>query len=75
MSDIEIRGGVGPVEAAVIAVAVRHALDTEAAQRAQPVSRPDLSAWIMASRVSWPSIPEQPSAGQPLGLYSRPLVS
>lgn len=75
MSNIEIRGGAGPAEAAVIVAAVQHALDAETDQKAQPVSRPDLSAWTMASRAVWPSLVQHGSAGRPLGQYSRSLGS
>jgi hypothetical protein len=74
MSDLEIRGGVGPAEAAVIAAVVQHVLETEAAQEARPVSRPDLSAWTMASRAEWPQVPLSESAGRPIGGYSRTLA-
>jgi len=73
MSDVEIRGGVGPSEAAVIAAVVQHVLDTETAQKARPVSRPDLSAWTMASRPHWPRVPLQDSSARPLGGYSSAI--
>lgn len=75
MSGVQIRGGVGLSEAAVIAAVVQHVLETEAEQKARPVSRPDLSAWTMASRARWPRVPLQDAAGRRVGGYSSAIQS
>ncbi|MDJ0961280.1 MAG: hypothetical protein QNJ88_11510 [Acidimicrobiia bacterium] len=47
---VEITGGAGPREAAAILAAVARVLQDEAQRRAQPVSAPRQSGWVLAWR-------------------------
>ncbi len=65
MSDgIEIRGGAGEVEAAVIAVVLDHIADDERrAREGRPKSESGLSPWVRAIH---PDEPEPPIVGESL---------
>ena len=69
MSDLEISGGAGPAEAAAIVAVVQHVLETEAAQQARPVSRPDLSLWVLSNRA--PTHGLAPVTDRPLGAHKN----
>lgn len=69
MSDLEVSGGAGPAEACAIVAVVQHVLETEAAQQARPVSRPDLSPWVMSNRA--PTHRLGPVTDRPLGAHKN----
>lgn len=47
---VEITGGAGPREAAAVLAAVARVIQDEAQRRAQPVSAPHQSGWVLAWR-------------------------
>lgn len=50
MNEVNISGGAGPAETAAIVAVVQYVLDAESEQKARPVSRPDLSPWVLTTR-------------------------
>ncbi len=54
---IEIRGGAGEFEAAVIAVVLDRIADEERAAMQGPRSETSLSAWMLAGRPEVPNLP------------------
>lgn len=49
-SEIQIRGGVGPQEAAAIMAAIQHLIEEEAASQAMLTPRNIPSAWVRSSQ-------------------------
>ncbi len=54
---IEIKGGAGEFEAAVIAVVLDRIAEEERAAREGPRSDSSLSAWVLAERPQQPNLP------------------
>jgi len=49
-NEIQIRGGVGPQEAAAIMAAIQHLIEEETASQAMSTPRNTASAWVRSSQ-------------------------